>query len=303
MPTFRQLEYLVAIADAKNFRRASEVVHVSQPTLSQQLRALEASLGVTLVERRLGGAELTPIGRDIADRARRLIVERQDLCDLARSAQDAAVGTLRFGVTPTLGPYLLPDVIADLSRENPGLRLYIREGIPDEQALDLMRGKLDLLLGPLPVQGGALRTEPLFREDLMLVASPRHPLARRSALHVDDLRGAEILSLHPQHHLHRQVVDLCERHGMTLLRDYEGTSLDSLRQMAATGLGLAVLPKLYVCSEVGGSAGVCILRPHGWAGHRMIGATWRAQAALNDLYAQIASRIAVSATRIMTEYR
>ncbi|MBD8736660.1 hydrogen peroxide-inducible genes activator [Sphingomonas sp. CFBP 13706] len=303
MPTFRQLEYLVAIADARNFRRAAAAAHVSQPTLSQQLRVLEAELGVTLVERQLVGAHLTPVGRDIADRARKLLVERQDLCDLASTARDRAVGTIRFGVTPTLGPYLLPGVIAELARDHPGLRLYIREGIPDEQALELARGQLDMILGPLPIHGDALSIEPLFREDLVLVASPLHPLADRASVTAEDLRGAEVLSLDPRHHLHRQGMILCERYGMVLLRDYEGTSLDSLRQMAATGLGLAILPRLYLCSEVGGDAGVKVLRPDGWNGHRMIAACWRENAANSALYGMIANRVSESATRIMNEFR
>ncbi|TCP96394.1 LysR family transcriptional regulator [Sphingomonas sp. PP-F2F-A104-K0414] len=303
MPTFRQLEYLVAIADAQNFRRAAAAVHVSQPTLSQQLRVLEAELGIVLVERQLAGAHLTPIGRDIADRARKLLVERQDICDLASTARDRAIGTIRFGVTPTLGPYLLPGVISELARDHAGLRLYIREGIPDEQALELARGKLDMIVGPLPIHGDALSIEPLFREDLVLVSSPLHPLANRAFVSADDLRGAEVLSLDPRHHLHRQGVILCERYGMVLLRDYEGTSLDSLRQMAATGLGLAILPRLYLCSEVGGDAGVRILRPDGWNGHRTIAACWRENAPNGNLYAMIARRVSESAARIMSEPR
>lgn len=303
MPTFRQLEYLVAIADAQNFRRAAAAVHVSQPTLSQQLRVLEAELGITLVDRQLSGARLTPIGRDIADRGRKLLVELQDLRDIAASAQDAAVGTIRFGVTPTLGPYLLPEVIAALAREHPGLRLYIREGIPDEQAIELASGKLDMLLGPIPTQCDALTVEPLFHEDLMLVASRLHPLAQLDKVSAADLRGAAVLSLDPRHHLHRQGVLLCERYGMTLLRDYEGTSLDSLRQMAATGLGLAILPKMYICSEVGGDAGVRILRPEGWSGHRRIGACWRENAATSAVYAMIAQRIGEHAHAILNAER
>ena len=104
MPTLRQLEYLVAVADLHNFRRAADACHVSQPTLSQQMKALEDRLGVALIERRTSGAELTPIGREITARARRLVIEVQDIRDLARRAGENLAGTLRFGVTPTLGP-------------------------------------------------------------------------------------------------------------------------------------------------------------------------------------------------------
>lgn len=176
MPTLRQFEYLAAVADTKHFGRAAHACHISQPTLSQQLRALEDRLGVVLIERRLGGAELTPIGREVAERARRLVVAVKDIRALAKRAAEGGAGTIRFGVTPTLGPYLMPGIVAALHHEQPDLRLYIREGIPDEQALELARGRIDMLLAPLPIHGDELAVEPLFREKLSLVAPPDHPL-------------------------------------------------------------------------------------------------------------------------------
>lgn len=291
MPTFRQLEYLVAVADLKNFSRAAQASHVSQPTLSQQLRTLEERLGVTLIERGSRGAELTPIGREIAERARRLLLGLQDIRALAKRAGEGGAGTIRFGVTPTLGPYLMPAIVAALHREKPDLRFYIREGIPDEQALELARGQLDMMLSPLPIQGDDLVVEPLLREQLYLVAAPDHPLAQASRLSKSDLKGAEILSLDRRHHLHRQVAELCAEYGMILLRDYEGTSLDSIRQMVGSGLGLAILPEFYVRSEVGGSAGVRVLDIAGWQAKRSIAAAWRGGAAYGELYLMIARRI------------
>lgn len=297
VPTLRQLEYLVAIADLKHFGRAAQASHVSQPTLSQQLRALEDRLGVTLVERQLGGAELTPIGRELADRARRVLVDVRDIRDLAKRAAEGAAGTIRFGVTPTLGPYLMPAIVAALHREQPDLRLYIREGIPDEQALELARGRIDMLLGPLPIHGDSLAIEPLFRERLFLVAAPDHRLAQAARLTTADLRGATVLSLDPRHIFHRQVAAICADHGMQLLRDYEGTSLDSLRQMAGSGLGIAVLPEFYLRSEVGGEAGVRVLDIAGWQASRSIAVAWRAGAAYAGVYAEIAARITAEATQ------
>lgn len=291
MPSFRQLEYLIAVADLKHFGRAAQACQISQPTLSQQVRALEERLGVTLIERGLDGAELTPIGREIADRARPLLVGVNDIRSLARRAAEGGAGTIRFGVTPTLGPYLMPAIVAALHREQPDLRFYIREGIPDEQALELTRGQIDMLLGPLPIQGNDLIVEPLLREQLYLVAPPDHPLAQASRLTRYDLKSAEILSLDRRHHLHRRVVELCAEYGMTLLRDYEGTSLDSLRQMAGSGLGLAILPEFYIRSEAGGGAGVRVLEVAGWNETRSIAAAWRSGAACGDLYLMIARRI------------
>jgi LysR family transcriptional regulator, hydrogen peroxide-inducible genes activator len=301
MPTLRQLEYLVAVADLKHFGRAAQASHVSQPTLSQQLRTLEERLGVVLIERRLTGAELTPIGREIADRARRLLVSVRDIRDLAKRAGEGGAGTIRFGVTPTLGPYLMPGIVAALHRDQPDLRLYIREGIPEDQALELTRGRLDMLLGPLPIDGDDLHVEPLFRERLFLVAPADHPFTHATSVDRTDLRGAEVLSLFPRHHLHRQVADICADHGMQLLRDYEGTSLDSLRQMVGSGLGLAILPELYIRSEVGGSAGIGLVRVAGWKASRSIAAAWRSGAAYTAIYADIARRIRLEAERLTAE--
>ena len=298
MPTLRQLEYLVAVADLKHFGRAAQASHISQPTLSQQLRALEQRLGVTLIDRRLTGAELTPIGREIAERARRLLVGVMDMLDLARRAAAGAAGIIRFGVTPTLGPYLMPGIVAALHREQPDLKLYIREGIPDEQALELARGQLDMLLSPLPIAGDDLAVEPLLRERLYLVAPPEHSLARARRVDVADLRGVAILSLDHRHHFHRQVAALCEESGMLLLRDYEGTSLDSIRQMVGSGLGLAVLPECYIRSEVGGSAGVRVLDVAGWTPWRSIAAAWRSGAAFGPVYLGIAQRIQAAAASL-----
>ena len=299
MPTLRQLEYLVALADLRHFGRAAQVSNISQPSLSQQVRALEQRLGVLLVERNQTGVELTPIGREVAERARPIILAVKDITDLAREAQDGLAGTIRFGVTPTLGPYLMSDVISALHRKQPHLRLYIREGIPEEQVLELSRGQLDMLLGPLPIAGENLEIEPLFRERLHIVAAPDHRLAYRPSIDKSDLVGVGVLSLHSAHHLHRQVAAFCTDLGMLLLRDYEGTSLDSLRQMAGTGLGLTILPELYIRSEVGGSSGVRILAVDDWNPARSIAAAWRRGAAYAVAYRTIAECIGEEARRLL----
>lgn len=299
MPTLRQFEYLVAVADHGHFGKAAQAAAASQPTLSHQLRTLEQRLGVTLVERRTHGAELTPVGREIAARARQVLVEVKDIRDLAERASDSLAGILRFGVSPTLGPYLMPPVIAALHRTRPDLRFYMREGIPDLQAMELTKGSIDMLLGPLPIEGENLHIEPLFREPLMLVAPPDHPFASREHLTLSDLAGSPVLSLDRRHHLHRDVVSQCQQHDMNLLRDYEGTSLDSVRQMVASGLGLAILPALYVRSELARGGDVALLDVEGWSVTRSIGAAWRSNAGFATEYALIAAKIADEARVLM----
>ncbi|MGL5837546.1 MAG: hydrogen peroxide-inducible genes activator [Sphingorhabdus sp.] len=302
MPTLRQLQYLVAVADLKHFGRAAIAVNVSQPTLSQQLQTLEARLGVVLIERRLGGVQLTPIGRDIAERARAVLVKMKDIEHLARQAQADVVGTIRLGVTPTLGPYLLPAIVAALHHEYPSLRLYIREGIPADQLDELSRGTLDLLLAPLPLNDPSLTVEPLFREPLHLIAPPDHPLARAThPVAPDNLQGIPILSLEARHHLHAEVKALCEHYGMMILRDYEGTSLDTLRQMVGSGLGLSILPEIYIRSEVGGAAGIRLIPVKAWTAKRSIAAAWRSDTAFAPHYANISERVRSAAMTLLQE--
>ena len=298
MASLRQFNYLVSIADLRHFGRAAQACGVAQPTLSQQLRALEDRLGVVLVERGSVGAELTPIGREIAERARRLLSDVQDIHDLARSSRDGGAGTIRLGTTPTLGPYLMPGVVARLHSDQPDLKLYIREGFPDHQALELSRGRLDMLLAPLPILGDNLLVEPLVREPLHLIAARSDPLSCTTHITPEDLRGRQVLSFDPRHPLHRKIVELCAEYGMVPMRDYEGTSLDSVRQMVGSGIGLAVIPDFYIRSEVGGDAGVQVLRIEGWNVTRSIAAAWRSAAAFGDVYRAIAARIREEAMRI-----
>ena len=299
MSTLRQFSYLVALADCRNFRRAADAVHVSQPTLSQQLRALEARLGVTLVERGGSPVQLTPVGREVVSRARRLLLEVQDIEDMARRAQAGMCGTIRFGVTPTLGPYLMPGIVAALHRSYPDMRLYVREGIPDEQAQELARGELDMILSPLPVAGSDLHIEPLFREPLHIVSPPDHPVALAATAEQADLARTKFLSLDSRHHAHRQSREICDQLGAHLLEDYHGTSLDALRQMCGSGLGFAVLPDLYLRSEAGGKEMVKRLELADWSASRSIAAAWRRGAAYTDSYRIIADMIAVTARRVL----
>jgi len=193
----------------------------------------------------------------------------------------------------------MPPVIADLYRTRPDLRFYMREGIPDLQAMELTKGSIDMLLGPLPIEGENLHIEPLFREPLVLVASPDHPLAARERLTLSDLAGRPVLSLDRRHHLHRDVVRQCQQHDMNLLRDYAGTRLDSVRQMVASGLGLAILPALYVRSELARGGDVALLDVEGWSVTRSIGAAWRTNAGFASEYAAISEKIATEARVLM----
>jgi LysR family hydrogen peroxide-inducible transcriptional activator len=299
MPTLRQLNYLVTLADSPSFVHAARVANVSQPTLSQQVRALEERLGVTLLDRGASGAILTPVGRSVVARARRILSEVREIEALAARASDPFTGTFRLGTTPTLGPYLLSPIIADLHRIAPDLRLYVREGIPEQQSFELSRGELDVHLGPLPITGDDLEIEALFREPLHLVTAIDGELASGGVIKPERLTGQSVLSLDRRHHLHRQTAALAASYRMTLAPDYEGTSLDSLHQMAASGLGLTVLPALYLASDVGGRTGLAVLEVEGWNAHRSVALAWRRGSSMAETFRLIAAQIQNRAREIL----
>jgi LysR family hydrogen peroxide-inducible transcriptional activator len=250
LPSLKQLEYFVALAETGSFKAAAEHCGVSQPSLSIQLGNLEKRLGQTLVERSRPGVILTLAGRAAHERARVILDAAQNMVNHFEAPHTGLTGTIRFGASGTMGPYLLPHVIARLHARHPDLSLYIREGTPDELMQGLARGIYDMILVQLPARGD-VDTIRLFREPLELVAARDHPFASQPRLPRSALRDAMVLTLGPSYALHQQIAEFCEIHGAKLRMDYEGTSLDSIRLMAGMGMGVAFLPALYVRSEIG----------------------------------------------------
>ncbi len=291
MPTLQQLRYLVAVAETLHFRRAAELTHVTQPTLSGQLRELEQKLGVQLVERSRAKVILTPVGKEIAARGRTVLRDVQGIVELAKHGQSLLGGTIRIGVLQSLGPYLLPHILPELHRSYPSLKLYVREGMPQALLNGVDDGSLDLLLFPLPITGADLHTVRLFREPLWIVAPYDHALADKDPAERSDLKGETIMALERGHRLHEQVRELCEQYGANLALDYEGTSLDTLRQMVGMGMGLSFLPALYVRSEVLQDDQVIARELRGRAPFRMIGMIWRRHSARQDEFLTLAGLI------------
>lgn len=279
MPTLQQLRYLALIDETLHFRRAAERAHVTQPTLSAQLAALEAKLGLQLVERSRARVVMTPEGREIAQRARAALQEVDAITELANRGQRAFGGTIRVGVVQSLGSYFLPLVIPDLHAAYPDLRLYVREGSADDMVARLDEGTLDLLFFPLPASGTDFDTARLFREPLLVVTPNDHPLAACERVPPASLRGEVILSLEPGHKLHEQVRQICRDTGAEFSLDYGATSLDTIRQMVGMGLGLSLLPALYVRSEVQPNRLVTARPLDGPQPFRTIGMVWRTRAA------------------------
>lgn len=297
--TLRQLRYLVALEDTQHFREAAESCGISQPSLSVQIKTLEEALDQVLVERGRGPVRLTLAGREIARRARDMLDAAQGILDLTVTLQTGLAGTIRLGTSATLGPYLMPHVVGDLHRSHPDLRLYIREAAPRELMRQLNDGAQDLILTQLPVHGAAFEVNRLFREPLSVALPSDHPLSEREGLDNPDLAEETVLSLSPSYTLHDQISALCNETGAQLSRDYEGTSLDALRQMVAMGMGLTFLPALYVRSEIDGRAtGDVVTRPfRGRRFSRSIGLVWRKNSGTIPAYMRLADAIRDTARR------
>ncbi len=275
MPSLRQLQYLVALGQTGHFRLAAEKVGVSQPTLSAQLLSLERRLGVQLVERGRAPVILTSAGQQILALAEQVAMTVQEIDDAAQSHRLEMSGVVRLGLPASIGPYLLPAILPRLHASYPELRLHVRENIPHALPDALAAGRHDLLIVPLPVRGDDFVSLRVFREPLYLAVPADNKLAERDVIELPELAGQPVLTLEKGHALHEQVRSICEECGARMLHDYEGTSLSTLHQMVAMGLGFTFLPSLYARSAVGPQSGIKLLTFRTKPLHRTVGLVWR----------------------------
>jgi LysR family transcriptional regulator, hydrogen peroxide-inducible genes activator len=288
----RDLQYLVAVADHRHFGRAAEVCFVSQPTLSTQLKKLETELGVELVERNRGHILLTDAGERIVERARAVLRESDQIRAIARQASDPETGTLRIGLFPTLAPYLLPHVVPGLHARFPRLELLLVEEKTEVVHQQLITGALDVGILALPVHDDRLHVESLFTEDFVLAVPSGHPLASRpDPVTPLTLAGENVLLLEEGHCLRDQALAVCSLAGVDERSGFRATSLETLRQMVAAGVGVTLLPRLAVQSPVPESPDVALLQFEAPAPHRQIAMFWRATSGYRDLLPEIAEEI------------
>lgn len=275
LPTVRQLTYFLAVADAGRFNLAAERVNVSQPALSEQVAELERILGVRLFERGRHGATLTPLGEETASRARRILAALHELRDVVDAGRRSLGGLLKLGALPTIGPYLLPHVVPRLKAQHPDLRLHVREMRMTELQAGLRDGAFDVIVSTPPDGEDGLVVEPLFDEPLRLGLPAGHALAQETMVTLDRLAGEDLLTLESGHHLSMRVRGLAEAAKARLLVDYEGTSLDGLRQMVGLGMGVSLFPALYIRSEMASEEAVVVRDVALESGFRRIALIWR----------------------------
>jgi len=290
----KDLRYLVAVADQRHFGRAAARCFVSQPTLSAQLKKLEQSLGVQLIERAPNNVSLTAAGEEIVARARRIIEASDEVVTLARTQRDPLAGRLRVALLPTIGPYLLPRVAPAIKRALPRLELRLYEYQTALMLEKLHGGELDVGILALPVELPGLACRELYREPFTVALPERHRLASRETLRVADLKDETLLLLEDGHCLRDQALEVCSRVGLKDAQDFRATSLETLRQMVATGAGVTLLPELAGRGAYRSARGV-VLRPFARpAPQRQVGALWRKSSA---------RRAAIDAvTRIIAEH-
>jgi len=270
----RDLEYLVALAETRHFGRAAERCHVSQPTLSTQLRKLEEYLGIPLVERQPRRTALTAAGEAVVARARHILRDADDIRSLARASQDPFTGPLKIGLIPTLGPYLLPRVAPKIAKALPKLSLLLHEYQTAVLVERTFAGELDLAILALPAETKGLVTRPLFAEAFLVAMPARHRLAAKKRVRAADLEGERLLLLEEGHCLRDQALEVCA-HAGSEEQGFRATSLETLRQMVAAGLGLTLLPGLAAEGPFASARGL-VVRPFAPPSpNRVIGAAWR----------------------------
>lgn len=284
----RDLRYLVALADLRHFGRAAEACHVSQPTLSTQVRKLEEELGVALVERAPRQVMLTPAGQDIVERARRVLADVEQMRETARRTADPEAGSVRLGIFPTLGPYLLPHVVPGLRARFPRLELLLVEEKTEVLLGMLREGRLDAAILALPLHEDWLETEFLFEEPFMLAVPAAHALGRRAGLKLGDLAEQNLLLLEDGHCLRDQALEVCALSGAGEKDGFRATSLETLRQMVAAGVGITLLPMLAVKPPVSASPDVRLVAFRAPAPSRRIAMVWRKSSAMGAFLRQLA---------------
>lgn len=280
----RDLEYLVAVGEHRHFGRAAEACLVSQPTLSTQLKKLEQELGIALIERSPRQVMLTSAGERVAERGRVILDEAAAIRAFARQANDPEGGTLRMGLFPTLAPYLLPHVVPALHERYPNLELLLIEE-KTEVVLDQLRsGRLDVGILALPVTGEQLHQQPLFTEDFVLAVPAGHPLAAAGGpVDPSVLAGEQVLLLEEGHCLRDQALSVCRLTGASERRGFRATSLETLRQMVAAGVGITLLPALAVRPPVPPSDDIVLLPFSDPVPRREIAMLWRSTSVFQHL--------------------
>lgn len=288
-PTIRQLEYLVALDAHGHIGRAAAACYVSQPTLSTQMRQLERHLGVAITERVGRGVVMTSAGRELAERARGILRGTDELMDWGRSTATELNGPLRFAAIPTVAPYLLARVLPAIRDRHPATQTFLVELLSAKLIASLMSAEIDLGLLALPVAEDTLEYDIVLEDPFLLAMAPEHPLARKSAVSMDDLAGEAVLLLDDGHCLRSQALEICQAAGARSDRGTGGTSLATICQMVAAGLGVTLVPASAAPIEARDEVGIAVRPFDDVTVCRRLALVWRRRSPAAPLYRELAS--------------
>jgi LysR family transcriptional regulator, hydrogen peroxide-inducible genes activator len=288
--TLQEFRYIVALADTGHFGQAAEQCHISQSTLSTQIKKLEDYLGVLLFDRSLKRVEPTSMGAEIVASARLILEEAQRIRDLSQQRQNPMDRTVRLGIIPTLGPYYLPHVLTTVQERHPHLRMLLREEMTPVLLAHLADGLLDGGIVALPVLDAGLEVAPLFEEPFLAAVPAQHPLATQRVIKIDDLASAGLLLLDEGHCLRDQALEACHLQGVKS-EELRATSLETLRQMVAMNLGVTLIPAMAAHPSARHELPICFRPLQAPGASRQVGLIWRKRSPVAETMRQLAETL------------
>ncbi|MBX3334561.1 MAG: LysR family transcriptional regulator [Nitrospira sp.] len=272
--TLTELQYIVAVAQERHFGRAAEKTFVTQPALSLAIKKLEDELGTTIFERRRNRIELTTLGEQIVHQAQRVLEEVEHLTLLAAQGKDPLNGRLRLGVIATVGPYILPELVPLLNTRAPKMPLELEENLTQNLVGMLKNGKLDVIMIALPFDESGILTTALYDELFQILVSTGHPWRKKKVIDSSQLASQKVLLPHAGHCFRQQVLQACPELSRSDAEGWQGNSLETIRQMVASGLGITVMPCSALTSKYQNKGLIAIKIADPVPGRR-IGLAWR----------------------------
>ncbi len=249
-PSLKQLKYLMAVSKCRHFGKAAASCYVTQSTLSAGIHDLETILGVQLFERTKRQVLVTETGQAIIDKAKQVLQQMEQLVDLASTDSQRLTGKLTLAVIPTIAPFLLPPLLAQLRQDYPQLQLYLRERQTDQALEELYSGRVDAVLMAMPYPLAEVVETPLFNDPFYLACLPNHRLAKLKHLKTKHMEGQPLLLLEDGHCLRQHALAACKLHSADYSLPYQATSLATVVQMVANGLGITLLPEIALKSDL-----------------------------------------------------
>ena len=291
LPSLKQLKYLCAVAEHRHFSKAAEACHVTQSTLSAAVQELESQLGVVIFERSKKNVLITPLGEKLLHQARIILGDVEDFVSLAKSHDELLSGEIRLGVIPTIAPFLLPHLLADLRKRYQKLKLFLKEDLSSHLVQQLQQGDLDLIILAFPYALPEMDTLPLFKDEFLLCLPPGHALEKSKLVKQQQLRGEKLLLLEEGHCLRDHALEACKLESADTDLVYQGTSLHTLVQMVANGLGVTLLPAMSVEADVLGETHLMLKHFSNENVSREIGMAWRKSDPRREDYRMLAEFI------------